>query len=353
MVFTIITVVLNGAKILQPTIDSIKKQKSKHFDIEYLIIDGGSTDGTVDLIKKNLDFVSDYVSEPDLGIYNAMNKGIRMATGDVVAFMNAGDWYEDGILEVVHDFFREQKADVVAGKALRVVDGIEFGNVFEITREDLEQLHLCNQICHQSMFIKRDLFLRLGLYDEQYKILADYDWNLRAYNAGASIKVIPNIVCHYDVSGISEIEDSSEESRNIALRNLNGRVEFLDKIEALYCEKKRFLKVIDNRDYIERKLKEKAEHYILYGVGIYGLKIYRLMKSMGIPVSFFLDKKRFGSVVDGIEIREPSTENTQEYLETHPDTEICITAIKYEKEMRAALQNLGVDEDRYFTLFEL
>ena len=115
MLFTLITVTLNSQKTILKTIDSINNQTYKEF--EYIIIDGGSSDGTLDLIKTNLKKKYILLSEKDKGIYNAMNKGIKLSNGKYVAFLNSDDWLENDVLLKVSKFIEKENPSVVYGDA--------------------------------------------------------------------------------------------------------------------------------------------------------------------------------------------------------------------------------------------
>ena len=114
--FSIITVVLNAEKDLIETINSLRNQKFK--DFEYIVIDGGSTDGTLEVIKNNLDIITKWKSEKDLGIYDAMNKGIKLCEGTYIGMLNSGDKYSDNGLEIIHNYLRNKNLDFIFGSVL-------------------------------------------------------------------------------------------------------------------------------------------------------------------------------------------------------------------------------------------
>lgn len=118
---TIITVGYNRVATLQRVIDSVALQT--YDNIESIIVDGGSTDGTVELSNQKNDRISRWISEPDKGIYNAMNKGIRLATGDIIGIINSDDWYESDAVETVVNTFKKTDADILYGN-LNLVDGV-------------------------------------------------------------------------------------------------------------------------------------------------------------------------------------------------------------------------------------
>ncbi len=127
---SIITVVYNGIAHLEQTIQSVLNQT--YDNVEYIIIDGGSTDGTVELIKKYEESIAYWVSESDGGIYDAMNKGISNATGEIVGLINADDWYETGTIEKVVETFQNSEVDVVHG-SMEIISkmGVALPNVLK------------------------------------------------------------------------------------------------------------------------------------------------------------------------------------------------------------------------------
>lgn len=206
---SIITVNLNNKAGLRKTIESVVNQTYK--DIEYIVIDGGSTDGSVDVINEYADKINYWVSEPDKGIYNAMNKGIVKATGEYLQFLNSGDWLCDN--EVIEKVSQEIKWDdeIVIGNLVLDYEGrfIVKTNPRRICAEHF----LKRGITHQSTFIKRDLFEKYGYYDENLTIASDYDFfiNVLAIK-NANYKFINLNISYFDVNGIGTIE-STEETR--------------------------------------------------------------------------------------------------------------------------------------------
>ncbi len=195
---SVITVVYNRKNDLNITIQSVRHQSFR--DFEFVIVDGGSTDGSLDVINENATCINQWVSEPDKGIYDAMNKGVLKANGSWIIFMNAGDvFYDDKVLEVFSKKLTEYAdATIVYGDA-EIVEGEES----HIQRQYDRHLDLTKSIIHQSMFIRRD-FLKAHPYDLRYKIMADYD-NLLSISAISpqKCKHVDKIVCRYDKTGIS------------------------------------------------------------------------------------------------------------------------------------------------------
>ena len=180
--FSIITVTYNAGKVLEDTIRSVASQTYQN--VEYLIVDGASKDNTLQIAEKYNEHIHQIVSEPDKGLYDAMNKGIRMATGDYVCFLNAGDkLHEESTLQqIVHSLKgQNEPPDVIYGETA-IVD--EKGNFLRMRRlETPEKLNWKSfkkgmLVCHQAFFAKRELAIKES-YDLSYRFSADFDWCIR------------------------------------------------------------------------------------------------------------------------------------------------------------------------------
>jgi len=192
---TIITVVRNGEKTLERTILSVINQS--YSNIEYIIIDGASNDSTIDIIKKYEEQIDYWISEIDKGIYNAMNKGIDLATGDWINFMNNGDKYfnKDTITNVFKEY---DGCDIIFGDYMRS-DGIRGKSPKKV---NMLFFLMERTICHQAIF-ERKILIQKYHFDIQYQIVADRKQLMNCYMDHAKIKYIPCIVCVYDIYGCS------------------------------------------------------------------------------------------------------------------------------------------------------
>ena len=200
MKLSIITINRNNAEGLRKTIESVVSQT--YTDFEYIIIDGASTDDSVDIIKEYADRITYWVSEPDTGIYNAMNKGILKANGEYLLFLNSGDLLcEKRTIENVYDKLNTYQ--ILFGY---VVD--DKGKVKDVPQEFSLRYLYYNNISHQAEFIKRDLFDRLGLYDESFKILADYKFNISALMGTINVFYLNQCIAVVDNYGISNVNES-------------------------------------------------------------------------------------------------------------------------------------------------
>lgn len=195
---SVVTVVYNGASHIEQAIASVLGQSYRN--VEYIIVDGGSADGTLDIIRQHEDRIDYWVSEPDGGIYNAMNKGLALARGELVGLLNADDFYAPDAVAKVVESFRENKAK-----------GIYYGDNY-VLQDDLS-LHyrshaslrywLGMSICHQAMFVHRDAYQALGGYNEEYRFAADYDFLLRAAAAGVPLMYVPGYLVTYRNTGLT------------------------------------------------------------------------------------------------------------------------------------------------------
>lgn len=186
--FSIITITYNAVRWVEQTIQNILGQS--YPNIEYIVIDGGSTDGTVDIIKQYESGITYWVSESDKGIYDAMNKGLRHATGDYVWFVNAGDLLSTlGTVQEVVSLIQKKKVlpDIIYGET-NIID--EKGQFLGLRRLKIpkrlswKSFRMGMLVCHQSFIVKRTL---APFYDLQYRYSADYDWCIRCMKQAKSL----------------------------------------------------------------------------------------------------------------------------------------------------------------------
>lgn len=202
---SIITVNFNNRDGLQKTIDSVVTQAFR--DFEWIVIDGGSTDGSRELIEQNARCFSYWVSEPDKGIYNAMNKGIRVANGDYLLFLNSGDSLYDS--DVIADFHGlKASEDIVAGNV--TVDGSMYNVRFSPDESEINYEYMCNStILHPASFIKKALFDKYGGYDESLKIVSDWKFFFVCLiQYSCSYRKWERLISNFDTNGISEKPES-------------------------------------------------------------------------------------------------------------------------------------------------
>lgn len=204
---SIITINYNNKAGLGRTVESVVEQSAR--GIEFIVIDGGSSDGSKELIEKSQNHIAYWRSEKDAGIYDAMNKGILAASGDYLLFLNSGDHlFENNTIEKIIPHL-ESGADIVYGDMKIESDG-RMQNGFMPERLTLQHL-LKDTLWHPVSFIRRELFFKYGLYDTSYKICGDYDFFFKAIVAHkASTEHVPQFISVFDMGGISSKADSRE-----------------------------------------------------------------------------------------------------------------------------------------------
>ena len=217
MKLSIITINYNNKAGLQRTIDSVICQT--WHDFEWIVIDGGSTDGSKQLIEQYQSHFAYWCSEPDNGVYHAMNKGITHAKGEYLLFLNSGDaLYDDNVLQKVDDV--HSSADIISGQAARM-DTNELLRHYD--KNLLMQLYH-DTLNHQATLIKRDLF-KDTCYDENLKIVSDWKFWLEAILwKKASVDVVDVIVTKQDMTGISSDQKKEYEERECVLQQLMPNV---------------------------------------------------------------------------------------------------------------------------------
>lgn len=192
---SIITVVFNGEHTIEKTIQSVLSQS--YSNIEYIIIDGSSTDKTMEIISKYKDRVAKVISEPDKGIYDAINKGIKISKGDLIGIINSDDWYEDEALKIIVESY-DPSIDIYHGYLRVVKDGKEY-SVYRNSEKFLDE----KMISHPTCFISRDMYKKLGNYSLKYNYSSDFELMLRAKNIGAKFKSIDAIIANFSLGGVS------------------------------------------------------------------------------------------------------------------------------------------------------
>ncbi len=201
-VLSIIIVTYNAEKYIRQTLDSIIKQKND--DIELIIIDGKSDDCTLKICNEYKDYINVLSSEEDLGIYDAMNKGIRISSGKYVYFIGAGDTLLADSLPCVINWLKLDY-DIVYGRCYFVQKKKIYGRKTSLLRLMFEN------IPHQGMFIKKENFKKIGMYNLKYIALADWWWNIAAFdNIHISKQYIPVVIANYAEGGFSEFNRDAQ-----------------------------------------------------------------------------------------------------------------------------------------------
>ncbi len=196
---TIVTVVRNGAKYLKCAIESIISQSYKN--IEYIIIDGGSTDGTLEIIQQYEFAVKRWISEPDNGIYDAMNKGISLAGGSIIGILNSDDWYEPDTIELVVATFVAQACDVVTGDMMIWENSSEFVRVKPDISWPLVKYGIF-KINHPATFVLRNVYLDYS-FDIKYSTAADLKFLLQLILINKKFSCLDKVLVNFRTGGAS------------------------------------------------------------------------------------------------------------------------------------------------------
>lgn len=246
---SIITVCFNSAKTIRRTIESVLNQT--YVNIEYIIVDGKSTDNTVAIIEEYAPLFAErgiqyrWVSEPDSGIYDAMNKGLALATGYYTGVVNADDWYEIGAFELYHNAIitQDNLPDFLYAQVVLINSAIDkiLIKPVEHTSEKFYKSALQEMpIPHITLYIKRDLLKNIGGFDIQYRIAGDHEMLLRLVKASQNGHYIPQVIGYADAGGISSNLSTIIEDYKISL--LYGKPKFIALITLIYFGLRRKIK---------------------------------------------------------------------------------------------------------------
>lgn len=225
MLVTILTPCYNSVNTIEKTLLCIEQQTYQN--IEYIIIDGGSTDGTLDVIDRHRDRLPDrfkLITEKDRGIYDAMNKGIRQASGQLIGIVNSDDWYETDTVENVVKAYQRNTYEVIYGMQRTYLDGKEKAT-FIYHHDFLPQ----QMITHPTCFVTRETYEKYGVFDLQYRSAADYDLMLRFWKTQeVMFTPVYKVLSNFQLGGMSSSQIGVQE--NLEIRYKYG-----------YLSKKKFL----------------------------------------------------------------------------------------------------------------
>jgi glycosyltransferase involved in cell wall biosynthesis len=207
---SIITVVFNGEKTIRDTIESVCNQTL--LPLEYIIVDGLSTDGTLSIVKEYMarfPFIKS-ISEKDDGIYDAMNKGIAMASGKLIGIINSDDWYELDALEKMSNAYTISGSGVYFGILRKIKNGLDY--YLERTSQDFVSERM---IPHPTTFVSKDIYEKYGAYDLKYKYSSDLEWVLRLVKCQVPFRHLDDIIANFRIGGASETLKADRESLSI------------------------------------------------------------------------------------------------------------------------------------------
>lgn len=258
---SVITVNFNNAQGLLKTIKSVQNQLFK--DFEFIIIDGGSTDESLDIIRHNMENVNYHVSEKDNGVYHAMNKGIKKATGEYCLFLNSGDClFDENVLKIV---FQQVTGDdeIVYGNSYKTKSHYRRVIKYNPTLSLYDFYKIEPALHHQATFIKRELFDKYGVYDESIKIIADWEFFFRVIVQNeVNTRYIDLIICKFDGIGLSNsLPDGSidrikmEKVKEQILKKNFSQIILIDyqMFDTLFSHKSFILKVLNRLSYFSFK----------------------------------------------------------------------------------------------------
>ena len=230
MKISIITISYNSSQTIAETIQSVLRQDYEA--VEYIIIDGQSTDNTDEIIRSYCDRISNYISEKDNGIYDAMNKGIQNANGDIIGFLNADDLYaRNNILSKVVQIFKEKNIDSCYGD-LVYVDGNDKNKVIRYWKSgffDRSKFQFGWMPPHPTFFVKKKIYKKYGLFNTDLDIASDYELMLRfLFKNGISTHYIPDVLVKMRIGGVSNkslknlIRKTTQDYMAWKLNNMKG-----------------------------------------------------------------------------------------------------------------------------------
>lgn len=228
---SIITVTYNCQHTLKETIDSVNKQSAREH-IEYIIIDGQSTDNTLTIIENNASAIDHWISEPDKGIYDAMNKGLELATGDWIGFLHADDmFYNEFVIESILQQVENTHYNAVYGNLNYIQEEPPYKTVRHWKSQNFSPILLKRGWMppHPTVYIKRDLIKSLGKFNTNFRISADYDYMLRLFSNEATMSLfIDKTLVNMRLGGVSNnsikniIRKSKEDLRALKNNNVGG-----------------------------------------------------------------------------------------------------------------------------------
>lgn len=314
MKISIITVCLNSEYTIEQTIRSVIDQND--LDYEYIIIDGGSDDGTMDIVHKYQKNISIVVSEADNGLYDAMNKGIALASGDVIGIINSDDWYEPGILKTVRACFQEPDTEVIYGRMHLIT---EDGEIHTLVPDDIEKIRYKMEIPHPTVFIKKEVYEKYGAFQLKYKIASDYDLVLRLYISGVKFKCQDKVFANFRLNGISMRREKECTKETLVISQnylpyapLDQRKYYRDIIihrwKTFY-----FIELLDKySDVLLGILHERLgvscfDDIAVFGAGIWGTKVSQILIENGQKQIFLVDndEKKWGMIKGFVQVFPP------------------------------------------------
>lgn len=355
MKISIITVVKNAEMTIERCIRSILGQNCK--DIELIIIDGESTDSTLKIINKYQPQITILISERDNGIYDAMNKGMRHARGDIWAFLNADDWYCDGVLARVAEIFENDNGiQAIYGDVLFENKSVTSKS---IAYDNLLSTLLTFNICHQCVFARKDVFECIGIFDTEYRLAAEYDWMLRLALSGMRTFHDNCFYVHYTTGGMSEqhttahaIDAWNSSKKWIQDKNLLeiAKETYRRNIAKAYLNNVLVSSDIEELTNIKVNLTRRnfCTDIVIYGAGGYGCDLKNILNSVAINVNAFIDRNHQEiKVLEGIPVVSLET-----YMKDYQNCKIIVSPVRYSEIEKILAKNGLKKNNDYLILME-
>lgn len=225
---SIITVVYNGEKFIQQTIDSVSNQIYKN--IEYIIVDGKSTDNTVNIIKKNQSKITNWISEPDHGVYDAMNKGIDMANGELIGIINSDDWYNINTVQLVVDsYLKNPEKKIFHGNRNDILDNGQ-QNEIKFNKSNFRFKYFCMTYSHPSMFVSKDIYKSFK-YNTDLKLYSDYQFTLTAFLMNPNqFEYINQVLANFRLGGLSSNESFFSELKESFVARRHAKMSLIESV---------------------------------------------------------------------------------------------------------------------------
>lgn len=215
-ILSIITVVYNDENHIENTILNVLSQKIE--EVEYILIDGASSDHTLNIINKYKNNIDLIVSEKDNGIYDAINKGIKLSNGKIIGILNSGDFYNNNTISNILKYYNSTNADIIYGD-LYTFEDFKNHTFINIRKANHKYLFKYMSIFHPSTFITKKTYINIGFYDINYKIASDYDFLLKCYISNLNFIYVDYCFAYFLLNGVSFTNEKLLISENIMIKS--------------------------------------------------------------------------------------------------------------------------------------
>ena len=349
---SIITVSYNSVKTIEQTIRSVLNQT--YGNIEYIIIDGASIDGTQRIIEKYLDEIDYYVSERDKGIYYAMNKGIAKATGDIIGIINSDDWYADDAVKSIAECFEKNDVELVYGRIMCITDD---GRRIRHPYFPIESIWYQMALPHPSVFVRKKVYNLFGVFNMDYHVASDYELMLRFYSNKVKFHYLNKIVAYFRYGGISMQQNKicDEERYKISMTYVN-QCPYADKALLIIQEPYKWTyfrnafekdgKIVGN--FLNEDVIVDNRNIVIFGIGTWGERCYNVLSQAGIQEIYFMDNSpaKWNTQFHGLYVLNP---NELKSMAAH----VLIAVKEYGEDIKKQLISMGNSKLHLVTIDEL